>query len=68
MLSSLSESFAQRNFYGNLEIILIKVNQQKLNLFKGLAHGEKLFSLRCTLKKSKMYVFEIKLFYLQRTT
>ena len=43
MLLRCLESFAQRNFYGNLEIIFIKINQQKLNLLEGLAHGEKLF-------------------------
>ena len=43
MLLRRPESFAQRNFYGNLEIIFIKINQQKINLFEGLAHGEKLF-------------------------
>ena len=53
MLSRCSESFAQRNFYGNLEIIFIKINEQKLNLFEGLAHGEKLFCLRSTFKEVK---------------
>ena len=53
MLLRRSESFAQRNFYGNLEIIFIKINEQKLNLFEGLAHGEKLFCLRSTFKEVK---------------
>ena len=53
MLSRRSESFAQRNFYGNLEIIFIRINQQKLNPFEGLAHGEKLFCLRGTFKEVK---------------
>ena len=45
------ESFAQRNVYGNLKIIFIKINQQKLNLFQGLAHGEKLFCFVFVSKK-----------------
>ena len=53
MLLRRPESFAQRNFYGNLEIIFIKINQQKLNLFEGLAHGEKMFFLRSTFKEVK---------------
>ena len=40
MLLRRSKSLAQRNFYGNLEIIFIKINEQKLNLFEGLVHGE----------------------------
>ena len=51
MLLRRSESFAQRNFYCNLEIIFIKINERKLNLFEGLAHGEKLFCLRSTFKE-----------------
>ena len=39
MLLRRPELFAQRNFYGNLNIIFIKINEQKLNLFEGLAHG-----------------------------
>ena len=46
-------SFAQRNIYDILEIIFIKINQQNLNLFEGLAHGEKLFCLRSTFKEVK---------------
>ena len=42
MLLRRSELFAQRNFYGNLEVIFIKNNQQKLNLFEGLAHDKKI--------------------------
>ena len=51
MLLHRPESCAQRNFDGNLEIILIKINLQKLNLLEGLAHGEKLFCLRSTFKE-----------------
>ena len=39
MLLRCSESFAQRIFYGNVKIIFKKINEQKLNLFEGLAHG-----------------------------
>ena len=53
MLLRCLESFAQRNFYGNLEIIFIKIKQQKLNLLEGLAHDEKLFCLRSTFKEVK---------------
>ena len=53
MLLCRPESFGQRNFYGNLEIIFIKIKQQKLNLFEGLAHGEILFCLRSTFKEVK---------------
>ena len=53
MLLRRSESLAQRNFYGNLEIMFIKINEQKLNLFEGSAHGEKLFCLRNTFKEVK---------------
>ena len=82
MLLCRPESFAKRNFYGNLEIIFIKTNQQNLHLFEGLAHGEKLFCLRSTFKEVKcmfplwgvvnkvLYciVFKIKLFCMQGTT
>ena len=60
MLLRRSESFAQRHFYGNLEIIFIRVNEQKLNLFEGLAHGEKLFCLRSTFKEVKCLSFACK--------
>ena len=53
MLLRRPESFTQRKFYGNLEIISIKINQQKLSLFEGLAHGEKLLCLRSTFKEVK---------------
>ena len=53
MLLRRPKSFTQRHFYGNLEIIFIKINKQKLNLFEGLAHGEKLFCLRSTFKEVK---------------
>ena len=39
MLLRRPETFAQRNFYCNLAIIFLKINQQKLNLFEGLAEG-----------------------------
>ena len=35
-----SQSFAQTNFYSNIENIFSKFNHQKLNPFEGLAHGE----------------------------
>ena len=35
-----SQSFAQTNFYSNIENIFSKFNHQKLNPFGGLAHGE----------------------------
>ena len=42
------------NFYGKpAEIIVLKINQQKLNLFEGLAHGEKWFCLRSTFIEVK---------------
>ena len=42
---SKSLTFAQKMFTAILRSSLQNINQQKLNLFEGLAHGEKLFSL-----------------------
>ena len=39
MLLRCFESFAQRNFYGNNEIIFMKINQHKFNMFEGLEHS-----------------------------
>ena len=57
-----SQSFAQRNFYSNIENIFSQFYRQKLNPFEGLAHAENYLYSQSTFTEEKCMLSNLNYF------